>query len=29
MKISLEVKRNVYEHHTKELELARQMMEAE
>ena len=29
MKISLEAKRNEYEHHTKELELARQMMEPE
>ena len=29
MKISLEAKRNEYEHHTEELELARQMMEAE
>ena len=29
MKISLEAKRNVYEHHTEKLELARQMMEAE
>ena len=28
MKISLEAKRNEYEHHTEELELARQMMEA-
>ena len=29
MKISLEAKRNDYEHYTEELELARQMMEAE
>ena len=29
MKESLEIKRNQYEHHTEELELARQMMEAE
>ena len=29
MKDSLELKRNQYEHHTEELELARQMMEAE
>ena len=29
MKISLEAKCNEYEHHTEELELARQMMEAE
>ena len=28
MKISLEAKRNEYEHHTEELELARQMLEA-
>ena len=29
MKESLEIIRNQYEHHTKEHELARQMMEAE
>ena len=29
MKESLEIKKNQYEHHTEELELARQMMEAE
>ena len=29
MKISLETKRNEYEHHTEELELARQRTEAE
>ena len=29
MKASLEIKRNEYEHHSEELELARQMMEAE
>ena len=29
MKESLDIKRNQYEHHTEELELARQMMEAD
>ena len=29
MKESLQIKRNQYEHHTEELELARQMMEAQ